>query len=56
MTDSGKDALQCMVEQQQIILENERVFRYDYVYPPLADQEQIYNTSVVPLLNKFLEG
>lgn len=42
--------------QQQIVLDGDRSFTFDYVYPPTADQEQVYTTSVIPLLNKFMEG
>ncbi|KAI9245151.1 P-loop containing nucleoside triphosphate hydrolase protein [Helicostylum pulchrum] len=42
--------------EQQIVLDGDRSFTFDYVYPPAADQNQVYSTCVVPLLNKFLEG
>lgn len=42
--------------QQQIVIGGDRSFTFDYVYPPSADQEQVYTTCVIPLLNKFMEG
>ncbi|GAA5807233.1 hypothetical protein MFLAVUS_000589 [Mucor flavus] len=42
--------------EQQIVLNGDRSFTFDYVYPPAADQNQVYSTCVIPLLNKFLEG
>ncbi|KAI8073470.1 P-loop containing nucleoside triphosphate hydrolase protein [Gilbertella persicaria] len=42
--------------QQQIVLNGDRSFTFDYVYPPSSDQNDVYSTCVVPLLNKFIEG
>ena len=41
---------------QQITINNERSFTFDYVYPPSVNQRDVYDTSVVPLLDKFVEG
>ncbi|KAG2232436.1 P-loop containing nucleoside triphosphate hydrolase protein [Thamnidium elegans] len=42
--------------EQQIVLDGDRSFTFDYVYPPAADQNLVYSTCVIPLLNKFMEG
>lgn len=42
--------------QQQIILGGDRPFTFDYVYPPNSSQQDVYDTCVIPLLNKFIEG
>ncbi|OBZ84268.1 Kinesin-like protein KIF21A, partial [Choanephora cucurbitarum] len=42
--------------QQQINVNNERSFTFDYVYPPSVNQHDVYATCVVPLLDKFVEG
>lgn len=42
--------------EQQIVLDGDRSFTFDYVYPPTCDQDQVYSTCVIPLLNKFIEG
>ncbi|KAI9355955.1 P-loop containing nucleoside triphosphate hydrolase protein, partial [Zopfochytrium polystomum] len=33
-----------------------RSFTFDEVYPPSSTQEQVYNTSVAPLVARFVEG
>lgn len=40
----------------QIIVGGDRPFTFDYVYPPNSGQQDVFNTCVIPLLNKFLEG
>lgn len=42
--------------QQQIILNGDRPFTFDYVFSPTVTQEDLYSTCVIPLLNKFVEG
>ncbi|KAL9544257.1 hypothetical protein MBANPS3_007717 [Mucor bainieri] len=42
--------------QQQIIVGGDRPFTFDYVYPPTASQQDVYNSCVIPLLNKFMKG
>ncbi|CEP16969.1 hypothetical protein [Parasitella parasitica] len=42
--------------QQQVILGGDRPFTFDYVYPPQSSQQEVYNSCVIPLLNKFIEG
>jgi hypothetical protein len=42
--------------RQQIVLGGDRPFTFDYVYPPSVDQNEVYSTCVIPLLNKFMEG
>ncbi|KAI9255981.1 P-loop containing nucleoside triphosphate hydrolase protein [Sporodiniella umbellata] len=40
----------------QIIAGGDRPFTFDYVYPPNSGQEDVFDSCVIPLLNKFLEG
>ncbi|KAK4521692.1 uncharacterized protein ATC70_004225 [Mucor velutinosus] len=42
--------------QQQIIVGGDRPFTFDYVYPPTSSQQDVYNSCVIPLLNKFIKG
>ncbi|GAN09170.1 hypothetical protein MAM1_0248c08692 [Mucor ambiguus] len=42
--------------QQQIIVGGDRPFTFDYVYPPTSSQQDVYNSCVIPLLNKFMKG
>ncbi|KAG0760116.1 hypothetical protein G6F57_011171 [Rhizopus arrhizus] len=40
----------------QISVSGDKSFTFDYVYPPHSGQQEVFNTCVIPLLNKFLEG
>lgn len=42
--------------EQQIVIGDDRSFTFDYVYPPVSNQHQVYSTCVIPLLNKFMDG
>ncbi|KAI7872054.1 P-loop containing nucleoside triphosphate hydrolase protein [Spinellus fusiger] len=44
------------VNQSQLIIDQQNAFTFDYVYPPSADQDQVYSTCVLPLLNTFMKG
>ena len=44
-------------DQPQITVGHEqRSFTFDYAYPPSSDQHQVYDTSITPLLHKFVDG
>ncbi|KAG0166602.1 hypothetical protein DFQ28_007272 [Apophysomyces sp. BC1034] len=53
---SGNAIISFVPNQPQIVVGNDRSFTFDYAYPPTSDQEEVYDTCVVPLLNKFIEG
>ncbi|KAF7727594.1 hypothetical protein EC973_007355 [Apophysomyces ossiformis] len=52
----GNAVISFVPGQPQIIVGNDRSFTFDYTYPPSAEQQEVYDTCVVPLLNKFIEG
>ncbi|KAI7903258.1 P-loop containing nucleoside triphosphate hydrolase protein [Cokeromyces recurvatus] len=33
-----------------------RSFTFDFVYPPMSTQKEIYNSSIIPLIDRFIEG
>ncbi|KAJ8266922.1 hypothetical protein GJAV_G00136210 [Gymnothorax javanicus] len=42
--------------EPQIIVGNDKAFTYDYVFDPMTEQEEVYNTSVSPLLSGLFKG
>ncbi|KAG2464027.1 KIF4 protein, partial [Polypterus senegalus] len=42
--------------EPQVIVGNNKPFTYDYVYDPMTEQEEVFNTSVVPLLTGLFKG
>ncbi|KAI8986348.1 hypothetical protein BDB01DRAFT_785266 [Pilobolus umbonatus] len=42
--------------QPQILMGKDYSFTYDYVYDTQSSQKPIYDTSVVPLVEKFIDG
>lgn len=43
-------------DQPQILIGKDHSFTYDYVFDTNSQQENIYNTSVVSLVEKFIDG
>ncbi|CAO3612134.1 unnamed protein product [Cunninghamella echinulata] len=45
------------IEQQpQILIGKDHTFTYDYVFDPQAPQQNIYETAVTPLVEKYVDG
>lgn len=42
--------------EPQVVMGNNKAFTYDYVYGTMASQSDLYNQTVVPLLNRFFKG
>ncbi|KAM9333403.1 kinesin family member 4 [Pholidichthys leucotaenia] len=42
--------------EPQVIVGAEKVFTYDYVFDPTAEQEEVFNTAVSPLLCGLFKG
>ncbi|XP_032388585.1 kinesin family member 4 [Etheostoma spectabile] len=42
--------------EQQVIVGTEKAFTYDYVFDPTAEQEEVFNTTVSPLLGGLFKG
>ncbi|XP_059207537.1 kinesin family member 4 [Centropristis striata] len=42
--------------EPQVVVGTEKAFTYDYVFDPAAEQEEVYNTSVSPLLCGLFKG
>ncbi len=39
-----------------IVLDSTRVFTFDFVYDPVTSQRHVFQTAVLPLIDRFLEG
>ncbi|XP_053121421.1 chromosome-associated kinesin KIF4-like [Hemicordylus capensis] len=42
--------------EQQVVLGHDKAFTYDYVFDPSAEQEEVFNTSVAPLVKGIFKG
>uniref|UniRef100_A0A8C1LUN0 Kinesin-like protein n=1 Tax=Cyprinus carpio TaxID=7962 RepID=A0A8C1LUN0_CYPCA len=42
--------------EPQVIVGNDKAFTYDYVFDPTAEQEEVFNTAVSPLLSGLFRG
>ncbi|KAJ8348529.1 hypothetical protein SKAU_G00271180 [Synaphobranchus kaupii] len=42
--------------EPQVIVGNDKAFTYDYVFDPMAEQEEVFNSSVSPLLSGLFRG
>lgn len=40
----------------QVVVGNDKVFTYDYVFDPTTEQEEVFNTAVLPLLLGLFKG
>lgn len=57
LQDEEQSIISYIKDEPQIIFGNEkRSFTFDFVYPPSALQEEVYHSSVIPLLDRFTEG
>ncbi|MEE6508535.1 hypothetical protein FKM82_021704 [Ascaphus truei] len=56
INDGCKTCLTFVPGEQQVIVGNEKSFTYDYVFDPSAEQEEVFNTAVAPLIKGLFEG
>ncbi|XP_036379797.1 kinesin family member 4 [Megalops cyprinoides] len=42
--------------EPQVVVGNDKAFTYDYVFDPMTEQEEVFNTAVSPLLSGLLKG
>ncbi|XP_062822450.1 chromosome-associated kinesin KIF4-like [Anolis carolinensis] len=42
--------------EQQVILGKDKSFTYDYVFDPSTEQEEVFNTCIVPLIKGIFKG
>nr|XP_033800607.1 chromosome-associated kinesin KIF4A isoform X2 [Geotrypetes seraphini]XP_033800608.1 chromosome-associated kinesin KIF4A isoform X2 [Geotrypetes seraphini] len=42
--------------EPQVVVANEKSFTYDYVFDPSTEQEEVFNTAVLPLIKGIFKG
>jgi hypothetical protein len=52
----NQDCISFVQDEPQIYIGLDRSFTFDFVYPPSSTQEELYNGSILPLLDRFTEG
>ncbi|ORX52660.1 kinesin-domain-containing protein [Hesseltinella vesiculosa] len=52
----AKDIIKYIPDQPQILVDTDRSFTFDYIYPPDTCQSIVFDSAVQPLVTKFLEG
>lgn len=56
VNEGCKTCLTFVPGEPQVIVGNEKSFTYDYVFDPAAEQEEVYNTAVSPLIQGLFKG
>ncbi|XP_075691783.1 chromosome-associated kinesin KIF4A [Rhinoderma darwinii] len=56
INEGCKTCLTFVPGEPQVIVGNEKSFTYDYVFDPSAEQEEVYNTAVSPLIQGLFKG
>lgn len=56
--DNKKDdcTITFIKNEPQIVIGHDRAFTFDFVFPPETSQEQLYKSSIIPLVDRFTEG
>uniref|UniRef100_A0A8C9VBB8 Kinesin family member 4 n=1 Tax=Scleropages formosus TaxID=113540 RepID=A0A8C9VBB8_SCLFO len=56
ISEGCQNCLTFVPGEPQVIVGNDKAFTYDYVFDPLTEQEEVFNTAVSPLLSGFFKG
>lgn len=54
--NNNKEFITYIPNEPQIVAGQKHSYTFDHIFQPFTDQNTIYETSVLPLVNKFLEG
>ncbi|XP_068719080.1 chromosome-associated kinesin KIF4-like [Montipora capricornis] len=54
--DGCKECIRCIPGQPQVVMGEDKAFTYDYVFQTFSKQEDLYNKTVVPLVEGFFKG
>lgn len=54
--DWTEECISYVHDEPQIYIGQNRSFTFDFVYPPNLTQEEVYKSSIMPLLDHFTEG
>uniref|UniRef100_A0A8C6XAR0 Kinesin motor domain-containing protein n=1 Tax=Naja naja TaxID=35670 RepID=A0A8C6XAR0_NAJNA len=56
LAEGCKRCLSFVPGEPQVILGQDKPFTYDYVFDPSAEQEEVFNTSIAPLIRGIFSG
>ncbi|KAG8554020.1 hypothetical protein GDO81_003631 [Engystomops pustulosus] len=56
INEGCKTCLTFVPGEPQVIVGNEKSFTYDFVFDPSAEQEEVYNNAVAPLIHGLFKG
>ncbi|XP_069603413.1 chromosome-associated kinesin KIF4A isoform X1 [Ranitomeya imitator] len=56
INEGCKTCLTFVPGEPQVVVGNEKSFTYDFVFDPSAEQEEVYNVSVSPLIQGLFKG
>ena len=54
--DGCKECIRCVPGNAQVVIGDDKAFTYDYVFGSSSKQEELYNDTVIPLLEGFFKG
>ena len=57
--EQAADYQECITfgtDEPQIFLGSDRAFTFDHVFKPNSTQQEVYNDTVAPLVDRYIEG
>ncbi|XP_074621039.1 LOW QUALITY PROTEIN: chromosome-associated kinesin KIF4-like [Acropora palmata] len=54
--DGCKECIKCIPGHPQVVIGEDKAFTYDYVFETYSKQEDLYNKTVIPLVEGFFKG
>lgn len=51
-----QECIRCVPGNAQVVIGDDKAFTYDYVFGTISKQEELYNETVIPLLEGFFKG
>lgn len=54
--DGCKECIKCIPGHPQVVIGEDKAFTYDYVFETYSKQEDLYNKTVIPLVEGLFKG
>lgn len=54
--DIKQECLKTVKNENTVYLKTDKCFEFDFVYPSHTGQQEVYDSSVAPLLTHFIKG
>jgi len=54
--DGCKECIKCVPGYPQVVIGEDKAFTYDHVFESFSKQEDLYNKTVIPLVEGFFKG